>query len=136
MLLSVSLLVSDQVGGEAPVIDLVVIFDTTPPIISVNPPATIMPPDASISFTATATDNSDPDPFVVITSYESYKFTKKGKMIDKSESTVIELDGDTITILDTGGVDTIIKWTVSATDDSGNEVETDCEVNVVIPGSP
>jgi hypothetical protein len=131
-----TLTVTDPFGGEDVAVATVEFIDTTPPVIACNAPGTINPTDAPISFTATATDDCDSDPSVVIIGYESYKITKKGKMIDKSDSTVIELDGDTITILDTGGVDTIIKWTVSATDCSGNEVETDCEVNVVIPGCP
>jgi hypothetical protein len=134
---TVTLTVTDNAGVVGVAVPATVEFiDTTPPLIACNAPGTINPTDAPISFTATATDDCDSDPSVVITGYESYKYTKKGKMIDKSESTVIELDGDTITILDTGGVDTIIRWTVSATDSSGNEVETTCEVHVVIPGRP
>jgi hypothetical protein len=51
----------------------------------------------------------------------------------------VRLDGDTITILGTGGVGNIIRWTVAARDGSGNESTRTCEVQVVrkqdLPGS-
>ena len=61
-------------------------------------------------------------------------FTKKGKRIDKTESCVVSIDGDEITILDSGGVGDIITWTVVATDSSGNQSSTDCEITVENPG--
>ena len=91
------------------------------------------PPDAPISFKATATDNCDVS-LVEITQYDCYKYTKKGKRIDKTESCVVEVADDTITILNSGGVDNHITWTITATDGSGNTTETDCEILVVNPG--
>jgi hypothetical protein len=71
---------------------------------------------------------------VEIVDYDCYKYTKKGKRIDKTESCVVEVAGDTITILDSGGVDDHITWTISATDSSGNTAQLVCEVLVVNPG--
>lgn len=118
---------SDQCTGT------VTVQDATSPIISCNTPATITPPDAPISFTATATDNCDVS-LVEITQYDCYTFTKKGKRIDKTESCVVDVAGDTITILDSGGVDDHITWEISATDSSGNTTTKDCGILVVNPG--
>ncbi len=43
------------------------------------------------------------------------------------------MNGDTITILDSGGVDDHIEWTVLTTDVNGNTTETTCGVDVVKP---
>jgi subtilisin family serine protease len=111
----------------------VTVEDTIPPTIFCNAPATITPPDAPISFTATAEDICDAAPFVEIVAYDCFTFTKKGKRIDKTESCVVTFEGTGITILDSGGVDDHISWTVQAVDIHGNESEATCEVLVVNP---
>jgi hypothetical protein len=127
---------TDACGNSSSGVQTIEVVDTTPPVISCNAPATITPPDAPISFTATATDNCDDDPSVAITGFDCFKFTKKGKKIDKTQSCVIEVVGDTITILDTGGVGDHITWTTRATDSCGNVHEDGCEVEVVKKGKP
>lgn len=112
----------------------ITVVDTTPPNIECNVPGTITPPDAPISFTATATDNCDAEPSVELTEFRCFKFTKKGKLIDKGESCVVELDGATVTIVDSGGVGDNIRWTVQATDGCGNVAESECGVEVINPG--
>jgi len=124
---------TDCWGNTVAATQTITVVDTTPPVIYFNAPATIYPSDVPISFTATAVDNCDEDPLVEIISCESYKYTKKGKKIDKWESAIIEIDGPTITIIDSGGVGTFIAWTVTATDCSGNEAVTTYVVEVVIP---
>jgi uncharacterized repeat protein (TIGR01451 family) len=131
---NVTLTVTDDWGASASCSATVTVEDREPPVIECNAPTTIVPPDAPISFTATATDNCNDDPSVEITGYDCYFFTKKGKRVDKTESCVVEYNGDTITILDTGGVGDNITWNVNATDDSGNTSEIPCEVVVVNPG--
>ena len=69
----------------------------TAPVIDCNAPSTIVPPDAPISFTATATDNGS-STSCVITDPDCFTFTNKGKRIDKTESCVVEVDRATITI--------------------------------------
>ncbi len=59
--------------------------------------------------------------------------TKKGKIIDKTFSCIVSFAGDTITVLDSGGVDTRITWTAEATDGAGNIGSVDCSVEVVKP---
>jgi hypothetical protein len=129
-----SLTVTDTCGASDSCSSTVTIVDTTPPDIQCNAPATITPPNAPISFTATATDICTGDPFVEIIGYDCFKFTKKGKRIDKTESCIVDVDGDTITIVDSGGVDDNITWTVRAVDNSGNVTESVCSIMVVNPG--
>jgi hypothetical protein len=109
------------------------VVDTAPPQISCNAPATIIPPDAPISFTATTTDNCG-DSSAQIVGFDCFFFTKKGKRIDKTNSCVVQVSGDTITILDSGGVRDHITWNVHASDSCGNTSDFQCEVLVVRPG--
>ena len=52
-------------------------------MISCNAPKTIIPPDAPISFQATAVDNCDSNPTVVITSFDcnETKTNKKERLL-------------------------------------------------------
>lgn len=127
---------TDYCGNTSSCVQTINVVDTTPPVISCNAPSTIIPPDAPISFTATATDNCDTYPSVEVIGFDCFKFTKKGKRIDKTESCAVEVAGDTVTILDSGGVGDHISWTVQATDDCENESVFECEVVVVNPAQP
>ena len=62
---------------------------------------------------------------------KGFNFTKKGRRIDKTESCIVSLDGDTINIVDSGGVGDIITWTSVSTDDCGNTTELECVIDVV-----
>jgi hypothetical protein len=112
----------------------VTIEDTLPPTITCNSPATIIPPDAAIAFTATADDQCAGPLTPTITAYDCFTFTKKGKRIDKTGSCEVALDGDTVTILDSGGVGDNIEWTVEADDGNGNLQTETCALVVVNPG--
>jgi hypothetical protein len=125
--------VTDDQGDSDTCTATVTVVDDTPPEIECNSPPTITPPDAPISFTATATDNCGVST-VMITEYDCFKFTKKGKRVDKTDSCEVAIAGDTITILDSGGVRDNIVWTVHATDSSGNVTPSQCDVLVVNPG--
>lgn len=111
----------------------VTVQDTIPPVIYCNAPATITPPDVPVSFTATVEDICDAAPFVEIVGYDCFKLTKKGKQKDKTKSCVVTFEGTDITVLDSGGVDTHIAWTVEALDENGNASEMTCEVLVINP---
>jgi hypothetical protein len=113
---------------------IITVEDNTAPVISCNSPPTIIPPDAPISFTATATDDCEAEPLVEITGYDCFKFTKRGRRISKLRSCVIQTSGPTITIDDSGGVGDNITWDVRATDDCGNQSEVTCALEVVKPG--
>ncbi len=129
----VTLTVTDDGGLADSCAATVTVVDATPPVLQCNTPATIVPPDAPISFTATATDACGAVT-VEVTAYDCYKFTKKGKRIDKTGSCAVQLAGDTTSILDSGGVGTTIEWSVTATDGGGNEVTETCTTDVVNPG--
>ena len=133
---SFTLTVDDGNGGTATDTVTITVEDTVAPTISGNAPATIIPPDAPISFTASASDSCTANPTVAITSYSCYAINGAGKRIDKSESCVVQINGATITILDSGGVGTHITWTVEASDSSPDSAEAsaDFEVEVVNPG--
>ncbi len=127
---------TDTSGNSSSCVQTIEVVDTTPSDIQCNAPETIIPPDAPISFTATATDNCAGDPSVEIIGYDCFKFTKKGKRIDKTEACIVEVNWDTITVEDSGGVNDNITWTVRANDNCGNITEPTCSVMVVKPGKP
>ena len=129
----VTLTATDPLGAASSCTATVTVEDQTGPVISCNAPATITPPDAPISFTPTASDACG-TATVLVTSYDCYTFTKKGKRIDKRGSCAVQTLGDTVTITDSGGVGDIIEWTVTATDEDGNTSQSTCKVTVVNPG--
>ncbi len=128
----VSYTATDASGNSATCNTTVSVVDTTGPSISCNA-HDIAPRDTPISFTATGDDACD-EATVQITAFDCFKFTKKGKRIDKTESCEVKLDGNTITIVDSGGVDTHITWTVLATDASGHSTTGLCTITVQKPG--
>jgi hypothetical protein len=130
---SVSLNVTDDFGGSAICSGDVKIIDTTPPSITCNASETIVPPDAPVSFKATATDICMGDIDVQITEFDCFKYNKNGKRIDKTQSCVVSIENDTITISDSGGVGTHIEWICRATDNSGNVAEKTFETIVINP---
>lgn len=99
------------------------VVDTTAPTISCNAPATITPSDVQdgISFTATATDVCSGVSRVAVT----------GFACARPESCKVTFAGDTITILDSGGVGNKISWTVSAQDGTGNAGQKTCQIEVI-----
>ena len=114
---------------------LVEVEDTIAPVVQCNTPDTIAKKDVPISFTATATDACSV-PIVMVTDFDCFKFTKKGKRVDRTKSCQISFGGDTINILNSGGVGTHISWTVTASDGNGNQTSATCEVIVEKPGKP
>lgn len=132
---NVYLTVTDRAGASEVCSSTVTIYDEEAPVITCNAPTTITPPDAPISFKASAVDNCDAAPTVEIMDYDCFFYTKKGKQIDKTESCVVEVEGDTVTILDSGGIGDHITWTVLATDRCGNVAEQECDVEVVNPNT-
>lgn len=127
----VNLEVKDDFGGEASCSTNVAVVDTIPPVIRCNAPATMKPPDTPISFVATATDSCIGTTTASITGFNCFALTTKGKPIDKKESCKVAVEGDTITILDSGGIDNHITWNILTTDSSGNKASLKCEILVV-----
>jgi hypothetical protein len=117
------------VGDDDVKVDVV---DTTPPDIDCHAATTIAPPDPPVSFTATATDLCGPVASVVIEKTECLKVTGNGA-IDPTQSCKVVTDGATLTIRNSGGVGTIIRWVARATDAAGNVGRKTCEVSVANP---
>jgi len=111
----------------------VTVVDDTPPTVACNAAATITPPDAPTSFTATTDDNCGAT--VTIDGYDCFKVKKDGTTQSKLESCEVSVDGATLTISDTGGVGTHITWTATAVDASGNTASVSCETVVDRPGN-
>ena len=128
----ITLRVTDSWGEIDTDVVLITVQDTIPPALMCNSPAGITPPDAPMTYTASATDNCCEDIVPVITEFECFKFTKKGKRIDKKCHASVQ--NANFTIAQTGGVGTHIKWTIRAVDPSGNESMQDCELLVENPG--
>jgi hypothetical protein len=115
----------------------VAVVDGTAPVTSCNAPAVVEPPQASsktpITFTATAADTCGAATARIL-DFECFEVKKDGRLVRKEEACVVQIQGDTISILETGGVNTVIKWRASATDAAGNaSAPTSCEVLVARP---
>jgi hypothetical protein len=103
------------------------VADRTAPTISCNAPATITPSDVpekttqGISFSATAQDLCTG---VSVVAIKSFTCTKPA-------SCKVGIQGNTITIFDSGGIGDTIRWTVLARDTAGNEGQKTCELSVI-----
>jgi hypothetical protein len=100
--------------------------DNTPPVLACNSPATITPPEAPISFTATAF-GACAQATPTITAYDCWKLTGNGQR--HPANCHVDITGATIEIEQTGGVGTHIEWTVEA---GGATLQ--CSVVVANPG--
>ena len=86
----------DNFGNTSSLSQLVKMTDSTAPNIYFNALDKITPNVAPISFTATTTDNCDDNPNIIITGYDCYSFTKKGRRIDKTDSCKVAFTGSQI----------------------------------------
>ena len=109
------------------------VVDTTAPGISCNAPSTIFPNDEPISFKATAGDSCSAVGAVTISNVECFEVKSNGRLVDKTSLCRIQLNGDTLTILNSGGVNTVIRWAASVKDAANNERSETCEVLVARP---
>ncbi len=101
--------------------------NTSPTVLSCNSPATITPPEAPISFTASAVNACGGATAPTITSYDCWKLGGNGNQ--HPAGCKVDISGSAIEIANTGGVGTHIEWTVEA---DGETLH--CEVEVVNPG--
>ena len=76
-------------------------------------------------------DSCDDDVTPEIVGFDCAFVNGSGRVVDKKESCAVTIDGDRVTILDSGGVSTRITWTVRAVDASENAVEEECAIDVV-----
>ena len=109
----------------------VTVVDRSAPAVWCNAPRTITPSLAPVSFTPVAADNCGGATPVVHDSRCSGMNAHGGPIRPPCQ---VATDGTTITILDSGGVGTSIRWKVFARDDDANRTDVVCEVQVVRPG--
>ena len=106
----------------------VTVLDTTAPAISCNAPVAISKHEAAIAFKATAADSCGPAPAVVIESADCFKVRPAGRVKD-NRSCKVAIQGDTLTIKNSGGVD-VIQWSIRTADGAGNVGRKTCEVRI------
>ena len=128
----VSLTVTDNLGASNSCSALVVITDSQAPSIQCSA-NNITPPEAPVTFSAGSSDYCSV-PVTEVVSYDCYKFTKKGKRVDKTDSCVVTMSGANITIEETSGVGSFIDWTVQSTDSVGNQSSELCSIEITNPG--
>jgi hypothetical protein len=116
------------------------IVDTTPPDISfsndgndVSGTIEMKPNEVPVTIDVSATDVCG-DATITNITVTCHMVTKKGKIIDKSESCEIEIVGNQVTIIDSGGVGDIITIFVDAEDECGNTASAELVIEVVNPG--
>jgi hypothetical protein len=109
------------------------VADTTGPSIDCNAPATITPRRTPYVFGATTNDVCD-DALAApaVLDYECFTVNKAGKSV--ARKCVVASAGDTLTILDSGGVGDHFRWRVGASDAHGNGTIVTCATEVVRPG--
>ncbi len=109
----------DGRGNSTSCVQTITVRDTTAPTLSISSNfGNIIPPDAPITFVVTATDCSEIDTLELW--YDCYKINPSGKRVDKTESCVVEIVGNQVTILDSGGVGDNIQIFARSTDVCGN----------------
>jgi len=107
--------------------------DTTPYWVTCG--GTMAPPDAPMSFAPAFTHDgvpADHGDVQIAGEPRCWASNGAGARIDKSDSCMLEGDGDTMTVLDSGGVGTHIEWWVEVTGPCGKDLHP-CEVEVVHP---
>lgn len=123
---------TDASGNHISETQIITVTDTTPPVITCNT-HDIVPPDPPVTFKPSATDNCV-DVDVEVVGFDCYEIKKNGKVVDKTSSCKVELDGDEAIISHSGGVGTQIDLFVEATDECGNVSRKTCSLDVLNPG--
>lgn len=129
---NVTLTVTDDAGATASCNAVVTVTDSLAPDIICPANNTMTPPTAPATFTAIASDTCGV-PVTQVTSYDCYRFNKKGKRIDTNDSCVVSLSNDSITVNETSGVNSLIDWTIEASDSVGNTASAVCTIEVNHP---
>ncbi len=110
----------------------VTVVDLAPPDVECGLPASLGPPDTPVVIQATAEDNCSAT--ATVGPVDCYKLNGAGKRIDANDSCSVVSSGDTVTILNTGGVGTVLEWEATAEDSSGNTATETCSIEVSNPG--
>jgi FtsP/CotA-like multicopper oxidase with cupredoxin domain len=122
---------TDNSDNSSQAIQSVSVVDTTPPLISCNTPSKIAPSDVIQTYTATATDTCDAEVIPITTGFDCFSFNPAGKNVDRTDGCEVTINGNILSIVDSGGVGDLIEWTIEATDESGNTATEICTISVV-----
>lgn len=110
----------------------VTVVDLAPPDVECGLPASLGPSDTPVVIQATAPDNCGAT--ASVGAVDCYKINGAGKRTDASDSCSVISSGDTVTVLNTGGVGTVLEWEATAEDSSGNTTTETCSIEVSSPG--
>ncbi len=124
---------TDNAGNRTIAMQYVKVVDTTLPEIQMPLPDAIYPSRMPVLLSASATDIF-PIAEVRVSEVDCYKYTLKGKKVSKLGACVIEIEGNTLTVIEAGGVSTIISWKVTAADNNGNSKVNTYAMTVSKPG--
>lgn len=143
--------VSNVVRGEVTSLDCVsevVLTDNIPPVVTCNTPTSVLPGLAVINptvkntvYTAGVTDNCQAVVSPAVTfEYKCCKTYKGQAVCDPKFAQVVHgckvvVNGASLTIVEPGGVDSLITWTVTAVDVDGNPGKASCGVYVGTPST-
>ena len=108
------------------------IVDTTAPTLS-SDAQDISPNETPITFTVNSSDICGDVTIELATT--CHAINGAGKIVDKSDGCVINIDGNLVTIVESGGTGNIITIFATSTDDCGNSTSTEFVVNVLNPGN-
>lgn len=105
--------------------------DSTPPEPDCALPAAISPDDAPFTVTPQALDACDAAVSISNSGFQCYRYTPNGKR--KPQPCRVESNGGAVEVWRTGGVDSVIEWTLTAEDASGNVSQAQCLLSVENP---
>ena len=123
---------TDENGNSSSDTQTIEVVDTTLPILDSNV-HDIFPSDAPVAFAVSTSDTCGD--VTLELSYDCHKVNKNGKIISKMASCVVEIEGNLVTVVDSGGVDDIITISAKATDECGNDTSDVFIVNVLRPAN-
>lgn len=129
---TVTFTATDECGNSNSTAATFTIVDTTAPVLTSNV-RNIFPKEAPITFTVSSQDICGS--VTISLSVRCYAINGAGKEIDKSGSCVIQINGNQVTIVDSGWVGTIIEITATGVDDCGNTTTTKFVVKVLRPAN-
>lgn len=123
----VTLTVSDPFEATDSCEATVRVVDAASPVIDCGVEGDITVADLPASFTSGATDNCSVDS-VVIEAADCVKYNKSGREV--SRNCDLSWLGDTVTLRSGQGPSWTLRWSVLATDGSGNTLRQSCSVEV------